>query len=111
MAGKSRGIIIFAFLFGGVGILFLLWGLGVSVGKWWPVFFTAIGIASFARGFQEIGNVVFGLLLIGWSAAGIVCLHADKLGIDNGLPFFIGAFILWIPASWLLGRLLSTDTK
>ena len=111
MAGKSRGIIIFAFLFGGVGILFLLWGLGVSVGKWWPVFFTAIGIASFARGFQEIGNVVFGLLLVGWSAAGIVCLHSDKLGIDHALPFFIGAFILWTPASWFLGKLLSTDTK
>ena len=111
MAGKSRGIIIFAFLFGGVGILFLLWGLGVSVGKWWPVFFTAVGIASFARGFQEIGNVVFGLLLLGWSAAGIVCLHAEDLGIDHGLPFFIGIFILWIPVSWILGRLLSTDTK
>jgi len=95
MAGKSRGIVIFAFLFGGVGILFLLWGLGVSVGRWWPVFFTAIGIASFVRGFQEIGNVVFGLLLIGWSAAGIVCLHADKLSIDHALPFFIGSFILW----------------
>ena len=111
MARKSRGIIIFAFLFGGVGILFLLWGLGVSVGRWWPVFFTAVGIASLVRGFQEIGNVVFGLLLIGWSAAGIVCLHADKLGIDHGLPFFIGAFILWVPVSWVLGRLLSTDTK
>lgn len=110
-AGKSRGIIIFSFLFGGVGILFLLSGLGVSIGKWWPVFFAAIGVASFARGFQEIGHVVFGLLLIGWSAAGIVCLHAEELNIARGLSFFIGAFILWIPASWMLGRLLSTDTK
>ena len=111
MAGKSRGIIISAFIFGGVGILFLLWGLGVSVGKWWPVFFTAIGIASLVRGLREIGNVIFGLLLIGWSAAGILCLHADEIGIDHGLPFFIGAFILWIPASWFIGRFISTDTK
>jgi hypothetical protein len=111
MAGKSRGIIIFAFLFGGVGILFLLSGLGVSIGKWWPVFFAAIGIASFVRGLQEIGNVVFGLLLTGWSAAGILSLHSEDLSIPNGWLFFIGAFILWIPISWVLGRLLSTDTK
>lgn len=111
MAGKSRSIAILSFIFGGIGILFLLWGLGVSVGKWWPVFFAAVGIASFARGFQEIGHVIFGLLLIGWSAAGIVSLHAEKLGIDHALPFFIGAFILWVPASWFIGRLLSTDTK
>jgi len=111
MPGKSKGIIIFSFLFGGVGVLFLLWGLGVSVGKWWPTFFAAVGLASFARGFQEMGNVVLGLLLIGWSAAGIVCLHAGELGINHALPFFIGAFILWIPASWFIGRLLSTDTK
>lgn len=111
MAGKSRGIIIFSFILGGIGILFLLWGLGVSVGKWWPAFFAAVGLASFTRGFQEIGNIVIGLLLIGWSAAGIVCLHAGDLGIDHGLPFFIGVFILWIPASWFIGRILSTDTK
>lgn len=111
MAGKSRGIIIFSFLLGGIGILFLLWGLGVSVGKWWPAFFAAVGLASFTRGFQDIGNVIFGFLLIGWSAAGIVCLHADELGIDHGLPFFVGVFILWIPASWFIGRILSTDTK
>jgi hypothetical protein len=111
MAGKSRGIIIFSFVLGGIGILFLLWGLGVSVGKWWPAFFAAVGLASFTRGFQEIGNIVIGLLLIGWSAAGIVCLHADELGIDHGLPFFVGVFILWIPASWFIGRILSTDTK
>ncbi len=111
MPGRSKGIIIFSFLFGGVGVLFLLWGLGVSVGKWWPAFFAAIGLASFTRGFQEIGNVVLGLLLIGWSGAGIVCLHAGEFGINHALPFFIGTFILWIPASWFIGRLLSTDTK
>lgn len=111
MAGRSRGLVIFSFLFAGVGILFLLWGLGVSVGKWWPAFFAAVGLASFARGLQEMVNVVFGLLLIGWSAAGIVCLHGAELSIDYPFPFFIGAFILWIPASWLLGRFISTDTK
>lgn len=111
MAGKSRGLIIFSFLFGGAGLLFLLWGLGVQIGKWWPAFFAAVGLASFARGFQELGHVVFGLLLIGWSAAGIVTLHSNELGIDHGLPFFIGVFILWIPVSWLLGKTLSTDTK
>ena len=111
MAGRHRGLIIFSFLFAGVGILFLLWGLGVSVGRWWPAFFAAVGLASFARGLQEIAHVVFGLLLIGWSIAGIVCLHADEIGIDHGLPFFIGAFILWIPLSWVLGKFISTDTK
>ncbi len=111
MDGKSRGFIIFAFLFGGVGILFLLWGLGVSVGKWWPAFFTAVGLASLARGLREIANVILGLLLIGWSIAGIICLHASELEIDHALPFFIGAFILWIPLAWLFGKFLSTDTK
>jgi hypothetical protein len=111
MAGRNRGLIIFSFLFGGAGILFLLWGLGVSLGKWWPVFFTAVGLASFARGFREIGHVVFGLLLIGWSAIGIICLHSSDLNIPHGLPFFIGGFILWVPVSWLLGRMLSTDKK
>jgi len=111
MAGKMRGLMIFTFLFGGLGILFLLWGLGVSVGKWWPVFFAAIGVASFVRGLSEVGNVVMGLLLIGWSAAGIVVLHSQELEIPHALPFFIGAFILWIPVAWVLGKLITTDTK
>ena len=111
MAGRGRGMTIFMLLFGGIGALFLLWGLGVSVGKWWPVFFTAIGLASFVRGVNEIAHVVFGLLLIGWSAAGIVCLHHNEIGIDHAIPFFIGAFILWMPLSWILGRLISTDRK
>jgi len=111
MAGRSRGLIIFSLLFAGLGALFLLWGLGVSVGKWWPVFFAAIGCASFARGLNEMVNVVFGLLLIGWSAAGIVSLHHEALGIDHALPFFIGAFILWIPLSWLFAKFIATDRK
>jgi len=111
MAKKYRGLVIFSFLFGGAGLLFLLWGLGVSIGKWWPAFFAAVGLASFARGFGELAHVVFGLLLVGWSAVGIVSLHGEELGIAHALPFFIGAFILWIPVSWLLGRTLSTDTK
>jgi hypothetical protein len=111
MARSSRGLVIFSFLFGGAGLLFLLWGLGVSIGKWWPVFFAAVGLASLARGFGEMAHVVFGLLLIGWSAAGIVCLHAGELSIPHALPFFFGAFILWIPASWLIAKVLSTDTK
>lgn len=111
MARRSRGLIIFSFLFGGAGILLLLWGLGVSVGKWWPLFFAAVGLASLARGLNEMAHVVFGLLLLGWSAAGIVCLHGEELGIPHALPFFLGAFILWTPLSWLIGRVVSTDTK
>ena len=71
----------------------------------------AIGVASFVRGLSEVGNVVLGLLLIGWSAAGIVVLHAQELEIPHALPFFIGAFILWIPVAWVLGKPISTDTK
>lgn len=111
MAGRSRGLIIFSLLFAGLGALFLLWGLGVSVGKWWPVFFAAIGLASFARGLSEMGNVVIGLLLIGWSAAGIVCLHHQEIGIANAIPFFIGTFILWVPLAWLFGKFITTDRK
>lgn len=111
MSFKSRGLIIFSFLFAGVGVLFLLWGLGVSIGKWWPAFFAAVGFASFARGMREMANAILGILLVGWSAAGIVSLHSNELNIDHGLPFFIGIFILWIPLSWLLGKFLSTDTK
>ncbi len=107
MAHRNRALTIFALLLGGAGVLFLLWGLDVNVGRWWPAIFAAIGLASFARGMRERGNVVVGLLLVGWSAAAILALHSEDLGISHGIPFFIGVFILWMPATWLLARVLS----
>ncbi len=107
MKTGNRGLVIFSILFVGAGILFLLWGLGIHVGKWWPVFFTAVGLASFARNPEETANIVFGLLLTGWSIAGIACLHGNELGITHPLPFFIGVSVLWIPVSWILSRIIT----
>ncbi len=100
----SRNWVIWAFIFGGIGLIFLLAGLGVNLGQWWPVFFTVVGLASIARGVREQGNVTLGLMLIGWSAGLIAALHHAELGIPHATWFFIGVFILWIPAAWLLGR-------
>ena len=53
----NRGWLISAVLFGGIGVIFLLWGLGVNLGRWWPVFFAIIGFASLVRGFRERENL------------------------------------------------------
>mgnify|MGYP001150846499 CR=1 FL=1 len=103
----SRNWVIWAFIFGGIGLIFLLLGLGVNLGKWWPVFFTVVGLASIARGVREQGNVTLGLMLIGWSGGLIASLHSGELGIEHGFWFFLGVFILWIPIAWLLGRALT----
>lgn len=110
MAKKGSGLLIFSILMGGAGLLFLLWGLGVATGKWWPAFFFAIGLASFARGFRERVNVIIGFLIMGWSAGAIAALHHEELNI-NGIPFFIGVIILWMPIAWFLGRLLAPSPK
>ncbi len=107
----TRGWQISAVLFGGIGVIFLLLGLGVSLGRWWPVFFAIIGIASLMRGIRERENLIMGLLMIGWSAAAIVSLHqADIEFIRSGWLFFIGASIVWIPIAWLLGKALAPET-
>jgi len=111
MAGRGRALVLFTLLVGGPGVLLLLLGLGVELGKWWPLLFTAIGLASFARGLNETGHVVFGFLFTGWSALAIVCLHHVEIGIPHPWLFFLGGFILCFPLAWLLGRLVSTDRK
>ena len=103
----SRNWVIWAFIFGGIGLIFLLIGLGKDLGKWWPAFFAVVGLASIARGVRERGNVTLGMMLIGWSAGLIVALHGEKLGIPHATWFFIGIFILWIPVAWLLGNVLT----
>ena len=100
----SRNWVIWAFIFGGIGLIFLLIGLGVNLGQWWPVFFSVVGLASIARGVREQSNVTLGMMLIGWSAGLIVALHGEELGIAHATWFFIGVFILWIPVAWLLGK-------
>lgn len=101
----------FTLLVGGPGVLLLLLGLGVELGKWWPLLFTAVGLASFARGLGEIAHVVFGLLFVGWSATAIACLHHAEIGIPHPWLFFFGGFIIWLPLAWMLGKLISTDRK
>jgi hypothetical protein len=107
----NRGWMISAVLFGGIGVIFLLWGLGVDLGRWWPAFFAIIGLASLVRGIRERENLVFGFLLIGWSAIAIVSLHSPDIEfIRSGWFFFIGASIVWIPIAWLLGRAMAPET-
>ncbi|MBC8428756.1 MAG: hypothetical protein H8D05_00780 [FCB group bacterium] len=110
MARKKRGLLIFSILMGTAGVLFLLWGLNIDTGKWWPVFFFAIGLASFARGIRERVNVIAGLLIMFWSCGAIAALHHETLDV-NGIPFFIGIFILSMPLAWFIGRLLTPEPK
>ncbi|MBD3368753.1 hypothetical protein GF402_00130 [Candidatus Fermentibacteria bacterium] len=109
MGLATRNWIIFAVLFGGVGVLLVLLGLGVDLGRWWPLFFVIVGLASIARGVRERGNVVLGLMLMGWGADAIVSLHGPDLGIDRAFWFFLGVAILWVPVAWLLGRAFTPD--
>jgi len=107
----SRGLQISIIVFGGIGTIFLLLGLGVDLGHWWPVLFTVLGLASIVRGIRERENMVLGFLMIGWSIAAIVALHhADLEAIRQPWLFFIGASIIWVPVAWLLGRALTPET-
>lgn len=110
VAKKKRGLLIFSILMGTAGILFLLWGLKIDTGKWWPVFFFAIGLASFARGIRERVNVIAGLLVMFWSAGAVAALHHETLNV-HGIPFFIGIVILSMPAAWFIGRLITPEQK
>ena len=107
----NRGWLISAVLFGGIGVIFLLWGLGVNLGRWWPVFFAIIGFASLVRGFRERENLVFGFLLIGWSAAAILGLHSPDIEfIRSGWFFLMRASIIRIPVACLLARAMAPET-
>lgn len=109
MAGVGRGWVIMAVVLGTVGLLFILWGFGVDLGRWWPSVFCAIGIASLIRGLRHRENVFLGFLLLGWGAAGIAALNHDSIGIVRAWPFLIGALIEWIPVSSLLAKLGGGD--
>lgn len=100
----SRGWLLTAVTLTAVGVLFLLWGFGVDLGKWWPVLFVAFGLASLIRGVRYSENVVSGLLLIGWGAIGVATLHATGLGIAHPWPFLIGASLIWIPIALFFGH-------
>jgi predicted anti-sigma-YlaC factor YlaD len=102
--GASRGWMLSAVTIAAVGILFLLWGFGVDLGKWWPAVFVAFGLASLIRGMQYSENIVWGLLLMGWGVIGVLTLHATQLGIVHALPFLIGAGLVWIPVALLFGH-------
>lgn len=106
-----RALMIFAGIMIVIGLLFLLPGLGVGIGKWWPAFFSIIGLVSLLRGISERAHVVFGMMLLGWGAAGVVALHSFELGIRSGWLFFVGIFFIWMPIAWLLGRVITPSEK
>jgi hypothetical protein len=102
--GASRGWLLTAVTLSAVGVLFLLWGFGVDLGKWWPAVFVAFGLASLIRGMKYSENVVSGLLLMGWGAIGVLALHSGELGIVHSWPFLIGAGLIWIPVALFFGH-------
>lgn len=106
-----RSLMIFSGIMVVVGLLFLLPGLGVGIGKWWPAFFSLVGLVSLLRGISERAHVVFGMMLFGWGAAGVAALHAPDLGIDSGWLFFFGVFFIWMPIAWMLGRVITPREK
>jgi hypothetical protein len=109
MSAVGRGWVLGAVLFGAVGVLFLLMGLGVGIGRWWPAIFCAFGLASLIRGLKYSENVFTGFLLLGWGAAGVITLHHESLGIPSPWLFLIGILVLWIPVSALLAKVGSGD--
>jgi len=100
----SRGWVLAAVTLAAVGVLFLLWGFGVDLARWWPSVFVAFGLASLLRGARHSENVVSGLLLMGWGALAVIALHSSLLHIRNGFPFFIGACLIWTPVAFLFGH-------
>ena len=106
-----RGLMIFSGLMLVIGLPFLLLGLGVDIGKWWPAVFCIIGLVSLMRGISERAHVVFGMMMLGWGAAGVIALHSFDLGIANGWLFFIGLFFIWMPLSWLIGKAVTPTEK
>jgi hypothetical protein len=102
MPTVSRGWVIWTIVLGSLGAFLVLWGMGVSVGRWWPVLVSMLGVASLARGMQRRENCVLGFLLIGWGAIGVLAFHHDLLGIVSILPFLLGALVLWIPIAVLI---------
>ena len=107
MKAFSRGLTVFTVIACGLGIVFLLMGMGLNLGRWWPFIYAAMGIASKAANPRRSESVVLGLLLVGWSALAIVSLHHDSIGfVRNGWLFFFGGAIIWMPLAFMLGRLM-----
>lgn len=107
MRPVTRGWVVFALIACGLGLVFLLMGMGMNLGRWWPVIFAAAGLAAIAANPGRVESCVLGLLLVGWSALAILSLHHGELEIiRNGWLFFFGASIIWMPLAFLLGRLI-----
>jgi hypothetical protein len=107
MRTVTRGLIVFSIIACGLGVVFLLMGMGINLGRWWPVVFAASGIAAIAANPGKVESAVLGLLLLGWSALAILALHQGDLEfVKNGWLFFFGSSIIWMPVAFILGRLL-----
>ena len=109
MPAVTRGWIVWTVVLGSIGLFLLLWGLGLEVGRWWPILITMMGIASLCRGMDRRENSVFGLLLAGWGLIGVAAMHGAVLGITSIPPFLFGGLILWIPLAILLARSVSEE--
>ncbi len=107
MRPNGKGLVIFSVIACGLGLVILLLGVGVNLGKWWPVIFAVAGAASMAGNPGRVESAILGLLLLGWSALAVVSLHHGDIGfIRNGWLFFFGASVVWMPVAFLLGRMI-----
>jgi len=111
MTAMTRGWAVWMIALGAVGLLFILMGFGVDMGRWWPLVFTLFGVASLTRGIVYRENTVLGLLLIGWGLIGVAATHGGTLGIVSVLPFLFGALVVWAPLAVLLARVIRPESK
>jgi hypothetical protein len=107
MGPVTKGWVVFAVIACGLGVVFLLMGMGMNLGRWWPVMFAAAGIAAIAANPRRTESCILGLLLLGWSGLAILSLHHGELEfVRNGWLFYFGSSIIWMPVAFLLGRLI-----
>ncbi len=107
MKAITRGLVVFTIIAFGLGIVFLLMGMGFNLGRWWPVIFAASGIAVIAANPGRVESTILGLMLIGWSSLAVLSLHHGEIEfVKNGWLFFFGTSIIWTPLAFLLGRMI-----